>query len=284
MPFTTIVDAATLSEHLSDPDWVVFDCRFALLEPDEGREQYAHSHIPGARYADLDLDLSRSKQSDTGRHPLPDVDVFVEWLRDNGVNQDSQVVVYDASGGMFAARLWWMLRWFGHNRVAVLDGGWSTWQAQGQPTAFAVPDPETGNFAGRPDQDMWVSSEDVEKVVADTQARNRIIDARAEPRYQGLNEPIDPVAGHVPGALNYPCTRNLDDDGLFLSAAALKRNWEPLLEDRNPAEIINMCGSGVTACRNILAMEMAGWPGTRLYVGSWSEWITDPARPIARSG
>lgn len=284
MQFDTIVDTAALSEHLSDPGWVVFDCRFALLEPDQGREQYAQSHIPGARYADLDLDLSRPKQVDSGRHPLPDVDVFVQWLRDNGVNQDSQVVVYDASGGMFAVRLWWMLRWFGHQQVAVLDGGWSTWVAQGRPTIDAVPHPGPGNFAGRPDQSMWVSTQDVENVVDDPQARSRIVDARAEPRYQGLSEPIDPIAGRIPGALNYPCTRNLDEDGLFLSAAALKKNFEPLIEDRDPSEIINMCGSGVTACRNILAMEIAGWPGTRLYVGSWSEWITDPERPVARSG
>ena len=156
--------------------------------------------------------------------------------------------------------------------------------AEGHPTAAAVPDAGTGNFAGLPDQSKWVSTLDVESVVDDSQARSRIVDARAEPRYQGLKEPIDPVAGRIPGALNHPCTRNLDDDGLFLSPAALKKNFEPLIEDRSPAEIINMCGSGVTACRNILAMEIAGWPGTRLYVGSWSEWITDNTRPIARSG
>ena len=284
MRFDTIVDCKTLAEHLRDPDWVVFDCRFALLSPDQGHKEYKKSHIPGSWYADLDKDLASAKQSSTGRHPLPDVDTFTTWLRVNGVNSDSQVVAYDASNGVFASRLWWMLRWVGHQNVAVLDGGWSAWLEGSYTTSKDIPPAQPGDFDGRPDDDMWVSTSDVEAIVNNQPSSTRIIDARIEPRFKGEVEPIDPVAGHIPGAYNYPCQRNLDERGYFLSGKELRENLEPILDTDDARRIINMCGSGVAACRNILAMEIAGWPETRLYVGSWSEWITDPTRPIARTG
>lgn len=280
MRFNTLVDGATLVAKLDDPEWVVFDCRFYLLEPDKGRGEYVQEHIPGARYADLDRDLSSPKQDDTGRHPLPDAGEFIEWLRHNGLNNEDQVVVYDANGGTFAARLWWMLRWVGHGNVAVLDGGWPAWTSAGNPVDSDLPATVAGNFNGEPDDSMWVTTAQVETRINNGRARDKIVDARAEPRFNGEHEPIDPVAGHIPGAVNRPCSRNVDDNGFFLSPAQLRQDLAPIFKDREAAEVINMCGSGVTACRNILAMEIAGWAGTRLYVGSWSEWITNAQRPI----
>lgn len=282
MRFNTIVDRETLAEQLDNSEWIVFDCRFALDKPEQGAKEYKEAHIPGSRYADLDRDLSSPKQNATGRHPLPDSGVFLAWLRTNGVNNQSQVVVYDSNNGMFASRLWWMLRWVGHEDVAVLDGGWPAWLAGGYPTSTDIPQPKSGDFQGRPDDRMWVSTREVEKVVASRVGSATIVDARIEPRYKGEFEPIDPVAGHIPGAENYPCIRNVDDHGFFLAPEHLRRNLSSVIDEREPRDVINMCGSGVTACRNILAMEMAGWPGTRLYVGSWSEWITDPNRAVVK--
>ena len=282
MCFKTIVDCETLAKQLDDPEWIVFDCRFALDKPEQGAKEYKEAHIPGARYADLDRDLSDPKQDTTGRHPLPSSNVFMAWLRENGVNSNSQVVVYDANSGMFASRLWWMLRWVGHQNVAVLDGGWPAWQAGGYPTSTDIPQPRSGDFKGRPDNRMWVSTGDIEGVVMSKVDSTKIVDARIEPRFKGEVEPIDPVAGHIPGAENYPCIRNIDEHGYFLSSEHLRSNLSTIFDECDPKDIINMCGSGVTACRNILAMEIGGWPGTRLYVGSWSEWITDPKRPIEK--
>lgn len=280
MTYSTLVDVATVASHLDDPDWVVFDCRFALTSPLQGRGEYDQGHIPGARYADLDRDLADPKQAHTGRHPLPDPARFVEWLRGSGVNRGSQVVAYDASGSVMASRLWWMLRWLGHRDAAVLDGGWPAWVEQGYPVSTEVPRPGRGDFSGEPDRSMWLSTEEVQAIVGAAHAADMIVDARAGPRFRGEKEPIDPVAGHIPGARNRPCSDNVDDRGRFLPADRLRRDLEPLIGDREAARIVNMCGSGVSACRNILGMEIAGWPGTRLYVGSWSEWITDPTRPI----
>lgn len=283
MRFSTLVDSETLAAHLNDPAWVVFDCRFALQSPDQGYKEYKESHIPGSRYADLDRDLSSPKQDTTGRHPLPNVEAFTTWLRTNGVNNSSQVVVYDANSAMFASRLWWMLRWLGHQNVAVLDGGWAAWISGDYPTSMEVPQPSPGDFAGKPNQDMWVSTEDIEEVVNSKSSSVKIVDARVESRFQGEFEPIDPVAGHIPGAHNYPCKKNVDEQGYFLSAEKLRQNLGSVIDTGDPKDIINMCGSGVTACRNILAMEIAGWPETRLYVGSWSEWVTDSERPVERA-
>lgn len=280
MAYTTLIDAPTLAKHLANSNWVIFDCRFSLKMPAQGREEYKHGHIPGAVYADLDLDLAAPQGPATGRHPLPEVDAFTGWLRRCGVNNHSQVVVYDANGAMFAARLWWMLRWLNHDNVAVLDGGWPAWVAGSYPTSREIPQPEAGDFAGEPDQGKWVTSQEVEELVRSNSKAKQIVDARVEPRFKGEFEPIDPIAGHIPGACNYPCGANVDDQGRFHAAAQLRDRFHSLFAGRSPGEIINMCGSGVTACRNILAMEIAGWPGTKLYVGSWSEWITDPQRSI----
>lgn len=282
MHFNTIVGCETVAKQLGNPEWIVFDCRFRLDKPEQGYQEYTEAHIPGSRYADLDRDLSSPKLDTTGRHPLPEADVFMAWLRANGVNNDSQVVTYDANSGMFASRLWWMLRWLGHQNVAVLDGGWPAWLADDYATSTDVPQPKSGDFKGEPDDQMWMSTKDIEKIVKAEAGPAKIVDARIEPRFKGEVEPIDPVAGHVPGAENYPCSRNIDAHGYFLSPEYLRKNLSWVIAERDPRDVINMCGSGVTACRNILAMELAGWPGTRLYVGSWSEWITDPKRPVEK--
>jgi thiosulfate/3-mercaptopyruvate sulfurtransferase len=283
MAFSMLVDTNTLNGKLDDPQWVVFDCRFSLKNPDEGREKYHAGHIPGARYANLDKDLSSPKQADTGRHPLPVFDEFIGWLRRNGVSQGSQVVVYDDVGGVIAGRLWWMLRMLGHSHVAVLDGGWKAWTRGKLAVTIDEPSPVVGDFDGQPASDWWVSTEDIEQMLENDGKRAPILDARAAPRYRGEKEPIDPKAGHVPGALNRPCDGNLDDQGYFQTPDRLRQAFEELLPDPEAAEVIHMCGSGVSACHNILAMELAGWPMTRLYVGSWSEWITDPGRVIETS-
>ena len=281
MAYTTLLDVAKLAHHQRDPDWVVFDCRFSLQEPAQGRIEHERSHIPGSVYADLDIDLAAPPGPGTGRHPLPEAQKFIDWLRRSGVSNHSQVVVYDANAGMFAARLWWMLRWVGHHKVALLDGGWPAWVAAGYPTSREIRRSEPGDFHGQPDALMWVSSEQVEALVRSQARVEQIVDARTEPRFRGETEPIDPVAGHIPGARNYPCAGNVDNKGCFLPAEQLHHRFHSLFVGRTPSQVVNMCGSGVTACRNILAMEVAGWPDTRLYVGSWSEWIKDPQRPVA---
>lgn len=280
MDYSTLVDTRTLSENLDDPRWVVFDCRFSLKQPDAGRAKYEAGHIPGARYADLDRDLASPKRPDSGRHPLPDAGGFNRWLRDNGVNQDSQVVAYDDVGGVIAGRLWWMLRMLGHWRVALLDGGWSAWTRGSHTIATDAPSPASGNFCGEPANDWWVTSAEIENVCRGGNPSVAIIDARSAQRFRGEKEPIDPKAGHVPGAINRPCDDNLDEQGFFIAPERLRQAFQALLEGRGGEEVIHMCGSGVSACHNILAMELAGWPVTRLYVGSWSEWITDPEREI----
>lgn len=275
----TLVSVETLKSQLADPRWVVFDCRSALEDPEWGPAEYRASHIPGARYAHLDRDLSAPQTAGTGRHPLPRPEDFIRWLGVNGVGRDSQVVAYDQGGGAFAARLWWMMRWVGHPAVAVLDGGWTAWQAAGGAESEDIPAPEPVNFAGRPDDAQWLASEQLEQAL--DAGGVTLIDARAAPRYRGETEPIDPVAGHVPGAVNLPFMDNLDDNGRFRDADSLRRRFEDALGDAAGGQVVHMCGSGVTACHNLLAMEVAGLGGSRLYAGSWSEWITDPRRPVA---
>lgn len=283
MQYSMLVDTATLNEHLDDARWVVFDCRFNLKNPGEGREKYNAGHVPGARYADLDRDLSSAKRPGSGRHPLPDIAGFIAWLRGCGVDRDSQVVVYDDRGGVLAGRMWWLLRLLGHTPVAVLDGGWTAWTRAKCPVSSEVPDPEEGDFDGKPFRGWWVTTRELEELLKNEGRRPLLVDARSAERFRGEKEPIDPKAGHVPGALNRPCDDNLDPDGRFLSADRLKRDFETLLAGGDAGEVVHMCGSGVSACHNILAMELAGWPITPLYVGSWSEWITDPARGIETS-
>ncbi len=287
--YDTLIDAEQLSGKLEDPDWVVVDCRFDLMQPDAGRDAYLAGHIPGAQYAHLNDDLSAPVTVTRGRHPLPAVDDFVSRLRAWGVNARSQVVVYDDMGGAIAARLWWLLRWLGHRAVAVLDGGLSAWRGAKLPVAQACPPVGQGDISALPGCVALVATEvsagvpvSTEGLLANLQTSHyRMVDARAQARFRGEQEPIDPVAGHIPGAMNHPHTQNLRE-GRFKSPQALRRQWLDLLGDRPVDDVVHQCGSGVTACHNILSMEVAGLSGSRLYAGSWSEWIRDPNRPVAR--
>lgn len=280
MPHSTLVDCGTLAGHLDDPDWVVFDCRHDLARPDAGEQAWQAGHIPGARFLHLDRDLAAPLTGKNGRHPLPAPAVFEQTLRRHGVNGTSQVIAYDAAGGMFAARLWWMLRWLGHDAVAVLDGGWTDWLAGNRPESDARPVSRPGNFTARPRAGAALDCAGVLSGLDDPHLC--ILDARAEDRYRGENETLDPVGGHIPGARNRFFRHNLDARGHFKPAADLRHEFSALLDGRAPAEIVHQCGSGVTACHNLLAMEVAGLSGSRLFPGSWSEWCADPARPVAR--
>lgn len=277
MKFTTLISGEQLARQLDDPQWVIFDCRFALTRPESGRLAYAKAHIPGARYAHLNEDLSAALRPGSGRHPLPEPGVLADKLGRWGVDRDKQVVVYDDSFGSMAVRLWWLPRWLGHDAVALLDGGFPAWQKQGRELTAAVPVVSPTRFRPAPDDSMWVSSDAVLEAL---RQKRLIIDARPEERYAALIEPLDKVAGHIPGSLNSPFEDNLDMRGNFLKAEELRAQYESLLHGVPAEEVIHMCGSGVTACHNLLALEIAGLPGGKLYVGSWSEWITDPSRPI----
>ncbi len=278
---TTLIAPADLAPHTADPRWVILDCRHDLMNPAAGRDGYAIGHLPGAQFASVDEQLSAAKHGADGafrgRHPLPEREAFIATLRGWGINDDSQVVAYDAHGGMFAARLWWMLRWVGHGAVAVLDGGLAAWQAAGLPMSTEVPAPRQGDIGVRPSLVGTVSAADV---LANLDSGDKtVIDARAPDRFRGENETMDPVGGHIPGAKNRFFKDNLQADGRFKSAADLKADFAPLMAD--PAKAIMQCGSGVTACHNLLALEVAGLKGAALYPGSWSEWCADPARPVA---
>jgi len=278
MDYTTLISVTDLARHLDDARWVVFDCRHELSDTAFGSRAYAESHIPNARFAHVDQALSGALTGRNGRHPLPDPDTFIAWLGSMGVSRESQVVGYDQAGGAYAARLWWMLRWVGHAKVAVLDGGWQAWLAANQPVTKHVPVPVRANFSGRPDD----SRVDAQYVAQRLNSKDMVlVDARAADRFRGQNETIDPVAGHIPGAVNRFFKDNLDAQGKFKSAAELRAAFSPLVADTSPDKVIHQCGSGVTACHNLLAMEIAGIRGSRLYSGSWSEWIADPSRPIA---
>lgn len=279
MTHTTLIEPGALHERLDDADWRVFDCRFDLAEPAAGRSDWQAGHIPGALYADLEADLAATPDETSGRHPLPDADALAEWLGHNGVDDTVQVVCYDAASGAFAARLWWLLRWLGHDRVAVLDGGLAAWRAAGCPLESSPPArPEPRRFpARRRDRETWVDATDI----AGTPSLV-VVDARAPERFRGDREPIDPVAGHVPGALNRPFMENVDADGRWRPAETLRAEWRRLAGGASAASVVHMCGSGVTAAHNVLSMEHAGLAGSRLYPGSWSEWIRDPSRPIER--
>ncbi|RTL03425.1 MAG: sulfurtransferase [Lysobacterales bacterium] len=274
-----LIDAAALAARLDDPDLVVIDCRFNLMDKAAGPRAWAAAHLPGARYADLDADLAGPVTGTSGRHPLPAQAAFAASLSRWGVRPDSFVVAYDAAGGaMAAARLWWLLRWVGHGRAAVLDGGLPDWQRRGLPLTDAAPTVAASDYPVQPDDARWLGIAALKAALA---AGESLVDARAAARYRGETEPVDPVAGHVPGALNLPQDGNLDAEGRFLPPAALAARFGAVLGERAPARVIHMCGSGVTACHNLLAMEAAGLTGSKLYAGSWSEWIRDPANPVA---
>jgi len=277
--FRTLIDTATLAAELSSPDLVLFDCRFELGNAGWGESEYAAAHIPGAQYLHLDRDLSSPITPASGRHPLPDPEVFARTLAARGVGEDCQIVAYDQGNGAYGARLWWLARWIGLRRVAVLDGGLAAWRAAGLPLDSAVPAPKPRQLTAHPNADAWLSSDAVQ--ASSRKPGQLLIDARGAQRFAGRNETIDPVAGHVPGARNHPFPGNLGIDGKFLSPEQLRRRWSVILGSLPPSAVIAMCGSGVTACHNLLALEHAGLPGGRLYPGSWSEWIRDPRRPIA---
>jgi thiosulfate/3-mercaptopyruvate sulfurtransferase len=273
-----LVSAQQLQQHLSDPAWRVIDVRHDLMDPTAGPHAYAAGHIPGAVFAHIDHDLSGAKTGTNGRHPLPTRAELVQRFRDWGISDDTQIVAYDAQGGQFAVRLWWLARWLGHDHVALLDGGWPHWLAAAGPTSAEVPHHAPGTFTARPSLMPLATATDV---LASVRAgERRLFDARLAERYRGEQEPIDPVAGHIPGARNRSWQLNLNADQTFKPPAMLRAEWDAALQGMPPALVIHQCGSGVTSCHSIFAMELAGLPGSSLYAGSWSEWIADPARPV----
>lgn len=278
MTLRTLIQAEALASQFGDGRLRIFDCRCDLARPAYGRGAYLDEHLPGATYADLNTDLSRAVTPISGRHPLPSPEEFATRLRAWGVNRDSRVVAYDDGNGAYAARLWWMLRWLGHDEVAVLDGGMRRWLQLGLPLTDELPQPMPGDFVARPRPMLAVSADEVRAATADPAVR--ILDARAPERYRGEVEPIDKVAGHVPGARNHPFGLSLDSQGRFLPPDALRGALAASLDGAAPERSIVYCGSGVTACHVLLALEQAGLPGARLYPGSWSEWSSDPARPV----
>jgi thiosulfate/3-mercaptopyruvate sulfurtransferase len=278
MFFTTLVSVTDLAANLDNPEWVVCDCRHDLADTESGRRAYAHSHIPSARFVHLDQDLSGPVTGKNGRHPLPDPGVFCRRLGELGIDHGTQIVAYDESGGCYAARLWWMLRWVGHGRVAVLDGGWDAWIRDGRPVTAAQPAIRPVTFTARLNPGLAVNADYVAAHLHSDEFG--VLDARSAERFRGINETLDPVGGHIPGAANRFFKHNLDTTGCFKPAAELKEEFSDLVGARRPENILHQCGSGVTACHNLLAMEIAGLPGSRLYPGSWSEWVSDPSRPV----
>jgi thiosulfate/3-mercaptopyruvate sulfurtransferase len=277
----TILSTDSLSLHLADPSWAIVDTRFDLAQPDWGEAQYRAAHIPRAVYAHLDRQLSGPKTGGNGRHPMPDLNTFKAQLGQWGIGPGVQVVVYDQVDGMYASRLWWMLRALGHRSVAVLDGGWDKWQRESRPQRPGDETRSLAIFTGGPRLAGAVTPEEAGRLGQHPAAR--LLDARAPERYRGAVEPIDPVAGHIPGAVNYPYKRSLQPDGTFRPAAEIRAILQAVLGQAAPIDAAAYCGSGVTACHIVLAAEHAGLPGVKLYPGSWSEWIADPRRPVELS-
>jgi len=282
--YTTLIGVADVAPHLEDAGWVSIDCRFELSRPGWGEEAWAAGHIPGALYAHLDRDLSGPRTAGSGRHPLPDPGALAGLFSRFGIDAGVQVVAYDQGPGAYAARLWWLLRWLGHSRVAVLDGGFAAWERARLPVSTVSRPRPPRRFEARPNPGWVVTTEAIGAALASGalgRAEPLLIDARGADRFAGENETIDPVAGHIPGAHNHPFSGNLDALGRFRSPDELRRAWTASLRGRAPAAVVAMCGSGVTACHNLLALEVAGLSGAKLYPGSWSEWIRDPARAVA---
>jgi thiosulfate/3-mercaptopyruvate sulfurtransferase len=274
--FTTLISAPALRERLGDAWTVVVDCRHSLQDFSLGRRLYDEGHIPGAFFASVEDDLAGRKTGRNGRHPMPEPEVFARFLRGLGVDDDSQIVAYDAGGDMFAARLWFLSRWIGHDAVAVLDGGYAAWQTRGYPVSAAPASSEReGNVRVRLRPELVVDAEYVRSRLGGSEMH--LLDARAADRFAGENETIDPVAGHIPGATNYWFKNNFNEDGTFKSAERLRAAFSNL----DPKRVVHQCGSGVSSAANQLAMAIAGLEGSRIYGGSWSEWIGDPSRPIA---
>jgi len=274
-PYQSIVTCETLARHVGDPAWVVVDCRFDLADPEAGGRAYRHRHIAGTAYAHLDRDLCGPPVITRGRHPLPTAEALQATLGRLSIDGSRQVVAYDDTGGAMAARLWWLLRYMGHGAVALLDGGWDAWEAAGLPTAIGEERTAARVFLGAPHTEWLVRIDRVSDAPL-------VIDSRDPARYRGDVEPLDPVAGHIPGAVNYCWKENLDGQGRFLAPATLRARIERLLAGTPSREAVFYCGSGVTACHNLVAVVHAGLPAARLYAGSWSEWCTDPGRPVVR--
>ncbi len=283
MNFSTLVSTTELATHLTDANWIILDCQHDLMNPAFGRDSYTREHIPGARFISLEDDLAEHPPATgpkpRGRHPLPTAEALAQAFSRLGIDASKQVVLYDSAGGSYAARAWWCLRWLGHNAVAVLDGSLAKWKTEGRTLTAETAPRQPANFVARPNNSMKVDAGFILAGLGKPGAP-RVIDARAAERYSGSTEPIDPVAGHIPGALNRFWKSNLATDGSFKSVAELRAEFATLLEGRNASETIHQCGSGVTACHNLLALEIAGLTGARLYPGSWSEWCADPARPV----
>ena len=280
MSYKTIISAKDLIKNVNNDDFIIFDCRCDISDSSYGIEAYNEGHIENSIFIDIDHDLASEKTSDSGRHPLPDPRLFSEKLSQWGMSNNKQAVVYDDAGGAFAGRMWWILKWLGHSNVAVLDGALGAWMSIGgkltsKPTIF-----ERAGFEPSPNNNMYVSIKDVED--AQYKMNKLIIDARSRERYLGIKDPVDPIAGHIPGAVSHPLGMNLDKNGHFKSPEELRHNFNKIIGDTVSSDIISMCGSGITACHNILALEICGIKDVTLFVGSWSEWITDKSRPVAK--
>jgi thiosulfate/3-mercaptopyruvate sulfurtransferase len=280
VPFTTLIDTETLAAHRADADWAVIDCRYDLRDDAWGRHAYEAAHIPGAVYASLDRDLSGAKTGRNGRHPLPEPESLAPTFGRLGIAGGVQVVAYDQDNGMYASRLWWLLRWMGHPDVAVLDGGLSKWIAENRSLESNVETRTARHFEGSP-RPGWTVTADETAAAAGERSR-QVVDARSPDRYRGENETLDKVGGHIPGAVNHFFKWNVNDDGTFRSADEIRDRVRASLSGVSPDRVICYCGSGVTACQNLLAFEHAGLSGARLFAGSWSEWSSDPSRPIER--
>src|SRR5262245_10080234 len=278
MAFRTLISTDVLSTRLSDPAFVIIDCRYKLDDEGWGEREHRARHIPGAVYAHLGHDMAGPKTGTNGRHPLPDPHTFAQTLGRLGITSGTQVVAYDQDSGMYASRLWWMLRWLGHDAVAVLDGGFAKWTAEGRPTASGGEDREPRGFVAATRSEMVV---DVRRVsMSLTTGDTTLVDARAPERYRGETEPIDKKPGHIPGAANHFFQWNLDERGVFRSPEDLRERLERSIGEVPADRLICYCGSGVTACHNLLALEHAGLTGAKLYPGSWSEWSADPSRQV----
>jgi thiosulfate/3-mercaptopyruvate sulfurtransferase len=277
-----LITTEQLSAHLNDPAWVIFDCRHDLFDHSLSESQYREGHIPGAHFANVETDLSGDKDGKNGRHPLPSPAAFSAFLARHGVSNNSTIVAYDDAGGPFASRLWWMARWIGLTKVLLLDGGLPKWKVERRALSTDVPSPVPAQLRSQADPLMLWSAADVLAHLND--ANISLIDARAAPRYRGETEPLDPVAGHIPNALNRAFTANLNADLTFRAADELKRDFDTLTTNKSASNIVHYCGSGVTACANLFAMEYAGLSGSKLFAGSWSEWVADPTRPVIGKG
>ena len=275
-----LVTTATLASHLHDPQWVIFDCRHDLGDFGKGERLYREQHIPGAHFAPVETALSGPKNGANGRHPLPKPEAFADFLARHGVSDASTIVAYDDVGGQYSARLWWMARWIGLQKVALLDGGYPKWVAEKRAVTAEIPIARATSLPVRSSPEMVWTADEVQQRLDDP--TSVLIDARTAERYRGEMEPIDRIAGRIPGAVNRFYKSNLNADQTLRPAGELKQEFEALLAGKSPANVGHQCGSGVTACANLFAMEYAGLPGSKLYAGSWSEWIADPTRPIAK--